>query len=169
MSALSRPLPPSGSPPLHLLALGCGLFHANYHVHDILGCVRPHRRNWPCALRSFTRLRLTSTWPCLLSSLGTSSLLRPSSDCFCYFLQIGKALCVAAAVAVASAAPAWKIIDSDIATIDTGLAFTTDLIGYSGGASNGVGPAIFKTVDGEVHVRASNGAGSRLLVRAQVV
>jgi len=64
--------------------------------------------------------------------------------------MIGKALCVAAAVAVASAAPAWKIIDSDIATIDTGLAFTTDLIGYSGGASNGVGPAIFKTVDGGV-------------------
>jgi len=52
--------------------------------------------------------------------------------------------CVAAAVSAAE----WKIIDSNIATIDTGLAFTSDTVGYTGGAANGVGPEIFKTVDG---------------------
>jgi len=53
-----------------------------------------------------------------------------------------------ASLAVAVSAAEWKIIDSDIATIDTGLAFTSDTVGYTGGAANGVGPEIFKTVDG---------------------
>jgi len=32
--------------------------------------------------------------------------------------------------------------------LGAGVAFTSDLIGYSGGVSNGVGPAIYKTTDG---------------------
>lgn len=53
--------------------------------------------------------------------------------------------------AVASGAPTWHVVDSDIATVDTGLGFTSDLIGYTGGAANGAGPEIFKTVNGGVN------------------
>jgi hypothetical protein len=57
----------------------------------------------------------------------------------------------AALAAVALGAPTWHIVDSDIATVDTGVAFTSDLIGYTAGASNGVGPQVRRCgVGGEV-------------------
>jgi len=56
----------------------------------------------------------------------------------------------------AAAGPSWHIVDSDIATIDTGVAFTSDTVGYAGGASNGVGPQVFKSTNGGVNWVACN-------------
>ncbi len=46
--------------------------------------------------------------------------------------------------------PSWThvVVDSDIGTIDTGVAFTSDSVGYTAGATNGVGPQAFTTKNG---------------------
>lgn len=52
------------------------------------------------------------------------------------------AVALVALLGVASGAPSWKIIDSDIATIDTGISFTSDTVGYAATVNNGVGPQV---------------------------
>jgi len=54
-------------------------------------------------------------------------------------------------LSVAIAAPTWKLIDSDIATVDTGVAFVSDTVGYTSAVSNGAGPQILKTTNGGVN------------------
>lgn len=57
---------------------------------------------------------------------------------------------VAFCIAVARAQEGtWAIIDSDIATIDTGVAFQSETVGYTAGVTQN-GPEIFKTIDGGV-------------------
>jgi len=60
------------------------------------------------------------------------------------------ALVFAAVALSAFAAPTWHIVNNDIATIDTGLAFISATVGYTGGVGNGVGPEVLKTTDGGV-------------------
>jgi hypothetical protein len=53
-----------------------------------------------------------------------------------------RALALAAVAATAAAAPSWHLVDSNIQTIDTGVAFVSDKRGYTAGAQNGVGPQV---------------------------
>jgi photosystem II stability/assembly factor-like uncharacterized protein len=55
---------------------------------------------------------------------------------------------LSACAAFAFAAPTWQIIDSNLANTATGIAFTSDTVGYACGGSNGAGPQIFKSTDG---------------------
>jgi len=64
-------------------------------------------------------------------------------------MRLAVALC--ASLIVGSMAQSWKIIDSDIATVDTGVAFTSDTVGYSAATANGAGPEIVKTTNGGVN------------------
>ncbi len=41
----------------------------------------------------------------------------------------------------------WKAIDTNLETFDTGVDFSSDLVGYTAG-DDGSGPAVYKTVDG---------------------
>lgn len=60
------------------------------------------------------------------------------------------AACLFASAALALGVPTWKIIDPSISGTATGVAFTSDLIGYAAGGSNGAGPQIFKSTDAGV-------------------
>jgi len=52
-------------------------------------------------------------------------------------------------VAAASAAE-WKIVNSTVSSVETGIAFTSATVGYAAGAGSGLGPEILKTTDGGV-------------------
>ena len=54
-------------------------------------------------------------------------------------------LALAVAPLLVGAAPTWHIIDSDIATIDTNVAFISDSVGYAATTVNGVGPEVLVT------------------------
>jgi len=42
----------------------------------------------------------------------------------------------------------WQIVTPDVATIDAGVAFQSETLGYTAGTANGVGPEILITTDG---------------------
>jgi len=51
-------------------------------------------------------------------------------------------------VAAAASAAQWKVINSDVAVVDTGIAFASLTTGYASGMNSSLGPQILKTTDG---------------------
>ena len=50
-------------------------------------------------------------------------------------------------VLVCGAFAQWKAIDTDLETFDTGIDFTSDLVGYTAG-DDSTGPDVYQTTDG---------------------